>query len=141
VDMIGDDGGRGGIGGPARAFHRPQRNRDALRGEAVRSLVNWCFSMASFQYGCYVGFGLSGRLQIRKLAGAIAPLPPSDIALLGSTWAHLWRYEQRGLPVASQPGKDFLRRREVQDLLAQTRALIDAADTLAFGAFMRGPFG
>jgi len=44
------------------------------------------------------------------------------------------------LPVASQAGKGLFRRQEFQDLLALTRALADWRDTLAFGAFMRGPF-
>ena len=87
---------------------------------------------------------LIGRLRIRNLAGETAPLAPSDIALLAPTWTDLWRYERalerRGLPVASQAGKGLLRRQEFQDLLALTRTLADAADTVAFGAFMRGPF-
>src|SRR5205823_7160487 len=76
--------------------------------------------------------------------GETVPLAPSDISLLAPTWTDLWRYERalerRGLPVASQAGKGLLRRQEFQDLLALTRALADASDTLAFGAFMRGPF-
>jgi CRISPR-associated exonuclease Cas4 len=87
---------------------------------------------------------LIGRLKIRNPAGESAPLTPSDIALLAPTWTDLWRYERAlersGLPVASQAGKGLLRRQEFQDLLALTRTLADAADTLAFGAFMRGPF-
>jgi ATP-dependent exoDNAse (exonuclease V) beta subunit len=88
--------------------------------------------------------GLVGRLKIRDGYGETVPLAPSDIALLAPTWTDLWRYERalerRGLPVASQAGKGLLRRQEFQDLLALTRALADASDTLAFGAFMRGPF-
>jgi ATP-dependent exoDNAse (exonuclease V) beta subunit len=88
--------------------------------------------------------GLIGRLRIRCGTGEAVPLAPSDIALLAPTGTDLWRYERalerRGLPVASQAGKGLLRRQEFQDLLALTRALADPTDTLAFGAFMRGPF-
>lgn len=87
---------------------------------------------------------LIGRLRIRNPAGETQPLAPSDIALLAPTWTDLWRYERalerRGLPVASQAGKGLLRRQEFQDLLALTRTLADTRDTLALGAFMRGPF-
>jgi ATP-dependent exoDNAse (exonuclease V) beta subunit len=87
---------------------------------------------------------LIGRLKIRNSTGQTVPLAASDIALLAPTWTDLWRYERalerRGLPVASQAGKGLLRRQEFQDLLALTRALADPTDTLAFGAFMRGPF-
>ena len=65
------------------------------------------------------------------------------IALLAPTGSELWRYERafeaRGLPIASQAGKGLFRRQEVQDLVALTRVLADGADTLAFGALMRGP--
>jgi ATP-dependent exoDNAse (exonuclease V) beta subunit len=87
---------------------------------------------------------LIGRLRIRTATGEAALLTPADIALLAPTWTDLWRYERalerRGVPVASQAGKGLFRRQEFQDLLALTRALADAGDTLAFGAFMRGPF-
>jgi ATP-dependent exoDNAse (exonuclease V) beta subunit len=87
---------------------------------------------------------LIGRLRIRRATGEAALLRPSDIALLTPTWTDLWRYERalerRGLPVASQAGKGLFRRQEFQDLLALTRALADAGDTLAFGALVRGPF-
>jgi len=66
-----------------------------------------------------------------------------DIALLAPTGADLWRYEQaledRSIAVATQAGKGFFRRQEVQDLIALTRVLADARDTLAFGALLRGP--
>jgi ATP-dependent exoDNAse (exonuclease V) beta subunit len=68
---------------------------------------------------------------------------PGDIALLAPTGADLWRYEQAledcGIPVATQAGKGFFRRQEVQDLIALTRALADGQDTLALGALLRGP--
>ncbi len=43
------------------------------------------------------------------------------------------------IPVASRVGQGFFRRQEVQDLVALCRALADRGDTLALGAFMRGP--
>ena len=66
-----------------------------------------------------------------------------DIALLAPGGTQLWRYEraleQAGIPVASQAGKGFFRRQEIQDLIAITRTLADSRDTVAFGALMRGP--
>lgn len=68
---------------------------------------------------------------------------PGDIALLAPTGKDLWRYEEalerRGVPVATQAGKGFYRRQEVQDLIAITRVLADRRDTLALGALLRGP--
>ena len=66
-----------------------------------------------------------------------------DIALLAPTGASLWRYERaleyRHVPVASQAGKGFFRRQEVQDLIALSRAIADRRDTLGFGTLLRGP--
>jgi ATP-dependent exoDNAse (exonuclease V) beta subunit len=66
-----------------------------------------------------------------------------DIALLAPTGASLWRYERalefRNVPVASQAGKGFFRRQEIQDLIAVCRAIADRRDTLGFGALIRGP--
>jgi hypothetical protein len=67
-------------------------------------------------------------------------LTPADGALKIELWRYERALERRGLPIASQAGKGLFRRQEVQDLLALTRALADAGDTLAFGAWMRGPF-
>src|SRR5215218_4584002 len=68
---------------------------------------------------------------------------PGDIALLAPSGTDLWRYEEalerHGIPVATQAGKGFFRRQEVQDLIALTRILADPRDTLALGAFLRGP--
>jgi ATP-dependent exoDNAse (exonuclease V) beta subunit len=68
---------------------------------------------------------------------------PGDIALLAPTGAQLWRYEQaledRDIPVATQAGKGFFRRQEIQDLIALTRVLADSRDNLALGALLRGP--
>lgn len=86
---------------------------------------------------------LIGNLEVRDEAGAKTPLAPGGIALLAPTGTDLWHYEsaleERGLSIASQAGKGLFRRQEVQDLVALTRVLADASDSLAFGAFMRGP--
>ncbi|MBL8199772.1 MAG: UvrD-helicase domain-containing protein [Chromatiales bacterium] len=82
----------------------------------------------------------SQRLQVQR----DDPLArPGDIALLAPGGTQLWRYERAleelGIPVASQAGKGFFRRQEIQDLIAITRTLADARDTVAFGALLRGP--
>lgn len=78
-----------------------------------------------------------------RKAGGERPCRPGDIALLAPTGTDLWRYEEalerRGIPVATQAGKGFFRRQEVQDLIALTRVLADGRDTLALGALLRGP--
>lgn len=86
---------------------------------------------------------LVGAIEVRGHNGTYRPLRPGDIALLAPTGSELWRYEQaledQRLAVASQAGKTLMRRQETQDVLALLRALADPADTLAFGAFLRGP--
>ncbi len=71
------------------------------------------------------------------------PARAGDIALLAPTGTSLWIYEQalerREIPIATQAGKGFFRRQEVQDLIAIARAIADSRDTLAFGALIRGP--
>jgi ATP-dependent exoDNAse (exonuclease V) beta subunit len=66
-----------------------------------------------------------------------------DIALLAPTGTELAIYERaledRGIAVASQAGKGFFRRQEVQDLVALTRVLADGRDRTALGALLRGP--
>lgn len=83
-----------------------------------------------------------GALAVRGREG-MRPCRPDDIALLAPTGTELWRYEraleQVGIAVSTQAGKGFYRRQEVQDLLALTRVLADSSDTLALGAFLRGP--
>ncbi|MDN5872510.1 MAG: UvrD-helicase domain-containing protein, partial [Nitrococcus sp.] len=68
---------------------------------------------------------------------------PGDIALLAPSGTELWRYERalegQGIAVASQAGKGFFRRQEIQDLIAISRVLADARDTVALGALLRGP--
>ena len=75
--------------------------------------------------------------------GKPRPCEAGDIALLAPVGTDLWRFEEAleelGIPVSTQAGKGFFRRQEVQDLIAITRALADARDTLALGAFLRGP--
>ncbi len=75
--------------------------------------------------------------------GARRACRPGDIALLAPTGSDLWRYEAAlercGIPVATQAGKGFFQRQEVQDLIAVTRVLADTRDTLALGALLRGP--
>ena len=90
---------------------------------------------------------------VRRLIGAypvwdkdereFRPARAGDIALLAPTGTSLWIYEQAlercEIPIATQAGKGFFRRQEVQDLIAVTRAIADSRDTLAFGALIRGP--
>jgi ATP-dependent exoDNAse (exonuclease V) beta subunit len=86
---------------------------------------------------------LIGAVQIERADGSKALLGPGDIALLAPTGTELWRYERAlekiGLSVASQAGKTLLLQQETQDILALLRCLADPRDTLAFGAFLRGP--
>ena len=73
----------------------------------------------------------------------LRPCRYGDIALLAPVGTELWRFEEaleeRGIPVSTQAGKGFFHRQEVQDLIALTRSLADARDTLALGALLRGP--
>jgi ATP-dependent exoDNAse (exonuclease V) beta subunit len=102
---------------------------------------------------CKRGAGDIGGETVQRLIGnyeiwdkrsqAMRVCRAGDIALLAPTGASLWRYERalehRGVPVASQAGKGFFRRQEIQDLIALSRAIADRRDTLAFGALLRGP--
>ena len=71
------------------------------------------------------------------------PARAGDIALLAPTGTSLWIYEQAmeelEIPIATQAGKGFFRRQEVQDLIAIARIVADSRDTLALGALIRGP--
>jgi ATP-dependent exoDNAse (exonuclease V) beta subunit len=86
---------------------------------------------------------LIGAVQIERADGSKGWLAPGDIALLAPTGTELWRYERAlekvGLSVASQAGKTLVLQQETQDILALMRCLTDPRDTLAFGAFLRGP--
>lgn len=83
-----------------------------------------------------------GTVSDRK-TGKRRPCRPGDIALLAPTGTELWRYEaaleDRDVPVATQAGKGFFRRQEIQDLIAVARVLADPRDSLALGALLRGP--
>jgi ATP-dependent exoDNAse (exonuclease V) beta subunit len=90
---------------------------------------------------------------VRRLIGAYPvydkelkgsrPARAGDIALLAPTGTSLWIYEReletRHIAIATQAGKGFFRRQEVQDLIAVARAIADRRDTLALGALLRGP--
>jgi len=71
------------------------------------------------------------------------PARAGDVALLAPTGTSLWIYEQelenRAVTIATQAGKGFFRRQEVQDLIAIARAIADHRDTLSFGTIIRGP--
>jgi len=71
------------------------------------------------------------------------PARAGDIALLAPTGTSLWIYERelerRDIPIATQAGKGFFRRQEVQDLIGIARTIADHRDTLALGAIIRGP--
>jgi exodeoxyribonuclease-5 len=87
---------------------------------------------------------LVGNLQVRDdHTNKLRPCRYGDIALLAPVGTELWRFEEaledRGIPVSTQAGKGFFRRQEIQDLVAVTRTLADARDTLALGALLRGP--
>ncbi|MET3225763.1 ATP-dependent exoDNAse (exonuclease V) beta subunit [Bradyrhizobium japonicum] len=83
-----------------------------------------------------------GNLQVSS-DGGFRPCRFGDIALLAPVGTDLWRFEEalehRGIPVSTQAGKGFFRRQEIQDLIALTRTIADARDTLALGALLRGP--
>ncbi|SIO57588.1 exodeoxyribonuclease-5 [Bradyrhizobium erythrophlei] len=85
---------------------------------------------------------LVGNLKV-ACNGGFRPCRFGDIALLAPVGTDLWRFEealeQRGIPVSTQAGKGFFRRQEIQDLIALTRTIADARDTLALGALLRGP--
>lgn len=78
-----------------------------------------------------------------KQEESLRPAKAGDIALLAPTGTSLWIYEQAfedlEIPIATQAGKGFFRRQEVQDLIAIARVIADARDTLALGALIRGP--
>jgi exodeoxyribonuclease-5 len=87
---------------------------------------------------------LIGNRMLGERPGAQGqPCRAGDIALLAPTGSDLWRYEEalerRGIAVATQAGKGFYRRQEVQDLIALCRVLADSRDTIALGALLRGP--
>ena len=86
---------------------------------------------------------LIGAYPVRDHDKTIRPCRAGDIALLAPTGTELWRYERaleaRSIPVATQAGKGFFRRQEIQDLIALASTLADSRDTIALGALLRGP--
>jgi ATP-dependent exoDNAse (exonuclease V) beta subunit len=86
---------------------------------------------------------LIGAVEVARADGSRSLLRAGDIALLAPTAADLWRFERaleaKRISVASQAGRALMRRQETQDILALVRILASPFDTLAFGAFMRGP--
>jgi CRISPR-associated exonuclease Cas4 len=108
----------------------PQSRIDDIRDEEARIVAETCVR-------------LIGNLKIRSADRSVRLLSAGDIALLAPTGRELWRYEraleEAEVPFSSQAGKNFYRRQEVQDLVALVRALGDPRDTIALGAFMRGP--
>ena len=86
---------------------------------------------------------IGSQIIVDRRTNTKRPCRPGDIALLAPGGTELWRYEEalekRGVPVATQAGKGFYRRQEVQDLIAITRVLADSRDSLALVALLRGP--
>jgi ATP-dependent exoDNAse (exonuclease V) beta subunit len=87
---------------------------------------------------------LAGNLMVRDHhTNELRKCRLGDIALLAPASTDLWRFEEAledlGIPVSTQAGKGFFRRQEIQDLVALTCALADPRDSLALGAFLRGP--
>ena len=107
----------------------PDNGADALRDAEAEAVAAFCARVI-------------GALPVRGRDGP-RPCRPDDIALLAPSGTELWRYERalelQGIAVSTQAGKGFFRRQEVQDLIALTRMLADARDTLALGALLRGP--
>jgi ATP-dependent exoDNAse (exonuclease V) beta subunit len=88
--------------------------------------------------------GLISTYQVwDKRLKSMRPCRAGDIALLAPTGTNLWIYEraleQHEISIASQAGKSFYTRQEVQDMIAVARAIADRRDTLALGALLRGP--
>lgn len=86
---------------------------------------------------------IGSQIIVDRKTNTKRPCRPGDIALLAPGGTELWRYEEalekRGVPVATQAGKGFYRRQEIQDLIAITRVLADRRDSLALLALLRGP--
>ncbi len=105
-------------------------NADAIRDAEAEAVASLCARII-------------GALPVRGRSNDVRLCRPDDIVLLAPGGKDLWRYERaletRGIAVSTQAGKGFYRRQEVQDLIALTRVLADARDTLALGALLRGP--
>ena len=107
---------------------------DGARSEAIRD--------AEAEVVADISARLIGAYLVRDGNRGLRPCRAGDIALLAPTGAELWRYERaleaRSIPVATQAGKGFFRRQEIQDLIALASTLADARDTLALGSLLRG---
>lgn len=113
-------------------FHGPaERDAEASKAAEAEAVAELCARLIG-----------SHQVHDHK-TGEIRLCRPGDIALLAPTGNGLWRFEEalerRGVPVATQAGKGFFWRQEIQDLIALTRVLADPRDTLALGALLRGP--
>jgi CRISPR-associated exonuclease Cas4 len=108
----------------------PNPNSNDIREAEAAEVANICTRLIN-------------NMEITDDDGRKRKLVPADIALLAPTGTQLHRYEraldERALPYSSQAGKNLFGRQEIQDLVSLARTLADPRDTLAFGAFMRGP--
>jgi exodeoxyribonuclease-5 len=109
-------------------------------GKAKSSVQRDCEAEAVAEMCCRL---IGSQIIVDRKTDTKRPCRPGDIALLAPGGTELWRYEEalekRGVPVATQAGKGFYRRQEVQDLIAITRVLADSRDNLALIALLRGP--
>lgn len=109
-------------------------------GKAKAGVQRDCEAEAVAEMCCRL---IGSQIIVDRKTDERRPCRPGDIALLAPGGTELWRYEealeQRGVPVATQAGKGFYRRQEVQDLIAITRVLADSRDSLALMALLRGP--
>lgn len=109
-------------------------------GKAKSSVQRDCEAEAVAELCCRL---IGSQIIVDRKTDTKRPCRPGDIALLAPGGTELWRYEEalekRGVPVATQAGKGFYRRQEVQDLIAITRVLADSRDNLALIALLRGP--
>lgn len=106
---------------PANAVRRKEA---AVVAELVTRLI-----------GAYPVFDKDLKVFRQARAGDIALLAPSGTSL----WIYERELETRNIAIATQAGKGFFRRQEVQDLIAVARTIADRRDTLALGALLRGP--
>ncbi len=122
-------------GGSESVFALDVAVPDGARSEAIRD--------AEAEAVADISARLIGAYLVRDGNRGLRPCRAGDIALLAPTGAELWRYERalevRSIPVATQAGKGFFRRQEIQDLIALASTLADARDTLALGSLLRGP--
>ncbi|GAA0678087.1 exodeoxyribonuclease-5 [Sphingomonas insulae] len=109
-------------------------------GKAKAGVQRDCEAEAVAEMCCRL---IGSQIIVDRKTDERRPCRPGDIALLAPGGTELWRYEEalekRGVPVATQAGKGFYRRQEVQDLIAITRVLADHRDNLALIALLRGP--